>query len=189
VGLRHFGFLVLTQTTANNTDAKKYCNPKLLIPDVHFLQYAPPQFYGSDPSVPHHTSAPTLHIYSFKYKHNYSAKLLVQRRIATSSQVVPKTKNPPSFSPLLSIYLFLSLSTTFVISTTGLPIPAQKQQHSPPQLEALLLCLFSADLLPVHPLSSARRRSFHLSLFNAASFLAITRVASFLNFITHRPRE
>jgi hypothetical protein len=110
VGLRHFGSLVLTQTTANNTYAKKYYNPKLLIPDAHFLQYAPPQFYSSDPSVPHHISAPTLHIYSFKYKHNYSAKLLAQRRIAHLPSSTKNQKPAFLFSPSIYLSIFQSIN-------------------------------------------------------------------------------
>ncbi len=73
--------------------------PTLPNPDVFSLQHAPPQFYSSDPSVSHHTWAPTLHSYSFQYIHNYPARLLVQRKISTAQPSWSPNRPPP-----LSIY-------------------------------------------------------------------------------------
>ncbi len=73
--------------------------PTLPNPDVFSLQHAPPQFYGLDPSVSHHTSASILHSYSFKYIHNYPARLLAQRRISRAQPSCSPNRPPP-----LSIY-------------------------------------------------------------------------------------
>ncbi len=106
---------------------------------IFFNMPPPPQFYGSYPSVLHHTSTPTLHIYSFKYIHNYSAKLLAQRRISTTSQVVPKTKKkPPCLVPFklpiyLSIYLFVYLPP--LSPPISLPTTAKNNKLSSPKLK------------------------------------------------------
>ncbi len=84
--------------------------PTLPNPDVFSLQHAPPQFYSSDPSISHHTWAPTLHSYSFQYIHNYPAKLLAQRKISTAKLLPQQTSTPfylsfPSSCPTFSIIL------------------------------------------------------------------------------------
>jgi hypothetical protein len=77
----------------------------------------PPSFYGSNPLVLHHSLASTLHIYSYNDIHNYSAKLLAQRKNSTTSQVVKK-QQPPTKTPtgplLPSSYSLLCLLHPFL---------------------------------------------------------------------------
>jgi len=99
------GYLVLTQTTAYNTDARSWntYSPSLILT----LSSICPQIYSSDPSYPSHSLASTLHINCFQGMHNCSTQSLVQRRTSTTSQAVAKTtrerklSTPPGSSSFL----------------------------------------------------------------------------------------
>jgi hypothetical protein len=79
-------FLELSLSIAHNIDLRIF-NTGSPSPDDFCFLYAPSlfDFYDSDPSVLHHSSASSPHIYYYKDLHNYSAKLLAQRSSSTIS--------------------------------------------------------------------------------------------------------
>lgn len=136
--------------------------------DVFSLQHAPPQFYSSDPLVSHHTSAPTLHSYSFKYIHNYPAKLLAQRRISIAQPSCSPNRPPPLSIYPLRPHLLPSALLFYPLH------PFRPKTFS-------LLFTPQPTLLPIS--------SFPPPFINAAPLLTIIRAASCPSYHTHQEKS
>ncbi len=113
---------------------------------------------------------------------NYLAKLLAQRRISTTSQVLLKT----DLHTYLSLHLYVCLP-----HSAPLLLSPHTQQNQNLLLDAQLLCHATSQALSL-PFSfpPTLPPAFHsLSLINAAPLLTIIYAASLLYFISHTPRE